>query len=317
MSPSLTSCSGARRRPARHFDADLVGLEAGDRLVGRDGFAGLLQPLGERASVINSPSGGLGRQWPWSSFTPRRDGGLGAAAMAERRGNQGRLLGGMALGEAGRRRSPASRPAYCGRRPLKPGLVQAAFEQRLDEDPGAVVLRLFLRPDQGLELGHRLQALDQRLGRERIELLDADDLDVDVAGLVARLHQLIGELARAQHQPPRLAFGRRIEVGKDAAEMAVAGEIGECSTPRACAAAATWASSGSAACGNRAASGAAGCGNNWPAWCSWRPGYCPRRTAADSARAGPSYAPAPALRSRAEAASRARWRAAIWPRRRR
>jgi hypothetical protein len=32
----------------RHFDRDLVGFEAGNRLVERDGFAGLLQPLADR-----------------------------------------------------------------------------------------------------------------------------------------------------------------------------------------------------------------------------------------------------------------------------
>jgi hypothetical protein len=108
----------------------------------------------------------------------------------------------------------------------------------------------------------------------------------------------------AQHQPPGLALGGRVEVGEDAAEVAVAGEVAR-STPQACGAAATWASSGSAACGNRAASAAAGCGSNWPASCSWRPGYCPRRTAAGSARAAPSCAPAPAPRSRAAAADEA------------
>ena len=40
----LAHDAGDRRR---HFDRDLVSLEAGDRLVDRDGVAGLLQPLAE------------------------------------------------------------------------------------------------------------------------------------------------------------------------------------------------------------------------------------------------------------------------------
>ena len=93
-----------------------------------------------------------------------------------------------------------------------PGLGQALLEQRLDEEPGAVVLRLFLRPDHLLELRHRLEALDQRLGREGIELLDADDRGVLVAGLVARFHQFVGDLAAAQHQALTSRLGRRVEV---------------------------------------------------------------------------------------------------------
>ena len=64
-------------------------------------------------------------------------------------------------------------------------------------------------------------------------------------------------------------------------------------------AAAISASSAPAACGSRDAAAGAGCGSNWRASSNWRPAYCPRRRAADSARAAPRNAPAPALRSRA------------------
>ncbi len=68
--------------------------------------------------------------------------------------------------------------------PLEPGFGKAGLEQRLDEEPGAVVLAALPAPrPASSKLGHRLQALDQRLGRERIELLDAHDLDAEVAGL--------------------------------------------------------------------------------------------------------------------------------------
>jgi hypothetical protein len=36
-------------------------------------------------------------------------------------------------------------------------------------------LRLFLRPDHLFQIGHALQALDQRLAGEGIKLFDADD----------------------------------------------------------------------------------------------------------------------------------------------
>ena len=74
-------------------------------------------------------------------------------------------------------------------------------------------------------------------------------------------------------------------------------------TPRACGAAATSASSGSAACGSRASAGGAGCGSSSPAWCSWRPAYCPRRTSAEkrSSRAEECSGPWPFIAVRQQA----------------
>ena len=48
-----------------------------------------------------------------------------------------------------------------------------------------------------------------------------------VAGLIARLHQLVGELARAQDQPLGLPFGRRVQIAQDPAEMAFADEVAD------------------------------------------------------------------------------------------
>ena len=95
--------AGDRRR---HLDRDLVGLEAGDRLVGGDRVAGLLQPLGERAFGDRfAERGNLNVSGHDDSFIRA---GAGAssrlAAMPERAGDQGRLLGRVALGEAGGRR---------------------------------------------------------------------------------------------------------------------------------------------------------------------------------------------------------------------
>ena len=123
VSPSLTSCSvstpGDRRR---HFDADLVGLEAGDRLVGRDRLAGLLQPLRERAFGDRFPERrDLDVSGHRSSLYCRRDCAGAAArllwpsaaaikAACSAAWRLARPVAGEAL---------ASRPAYCGRMPLE------------------------------------------------------------------------------------------------------------------------------------------------------------------------------------------------------
>ena len=64
------------------------------------------------------------------------------------------------------------------------------------------------------------------LAREGVELLDADGQVPAVAGLVPRFLQLVRDLAGAQYEPPSVFVGRRVEVRDDAAEVAVAGEVG-------------------------------------------------------------------------------------------
>ena len=78
-----------------------------------------------------------------------------------------------------------------------------------------------------MQLRHRLQPLDQRLGREWVELFDPDDLDTEVAGFVAGFHKIVSKLAGAEHQPPGFTFGRRAEIRQDPAEVSVAGEVRE------------------------------------------------------------------------------------------
>src|SRR3546814_16872332 len=73
------------------------------------------------------------------------------------------------------------------------GIGEALFDERFGEEPGAVVLRLLLRPHHVFEIGHLLEAHRKRLAREGIELLDADDLGVLVTRGVARLHEIIGD----------------------------------------------------------------------------------------------------------------------------
>ena len=161
---------------------------------------------------------------------------------------------------------------------------------------------------------------DQRLGRERIELLDAQQIDVVDAALLALLVEIVIDLAGAQHDAADLVVGDELDllvrqilriVPQQAVERGAGAPSRRAATPRACGAAATSASSGSAACGSRASADGAGCGSNSPASCSWRPACCLRRTSAGSARAAPRNAPAPGPRSRAAAGRRGRTCAAI------
>ncbi len=147
--------------------------------------------------------------------------------MAQSPGDQGRLLGSVPLGKAGGGRRGGVAAGILRAHAGKASFREARLEQRLDEEPCAVVLRFFLGPDHVLKLRHGPQALYQWLRGERVELLDAQDFDAKVAGLVARLHQLISELARAQHQAARVALRGRAEVGDDPSEVAVTGEVGD------------------------------------------------------------------------------------------
>jgi hypothetical protein len=111
-----------------HLDRDLVGLEAGDRLVGRDRVARLLQPLAERRFGDRFPErrdGDVGRP----SFLIPPCCGCGFAAMAERVGDQGRLLRRVALGKAGRRRGRGDAARIDAAAAAAPGLGEALLDQ--------------------------------------------------------------------------------------------------------------------------------------------------------------------------------------------
>src|SRR3546814_12379103 len=76
---------------------------------------------------------------------------------------------------------------------LRNSLFKTFLDQRIDEEPGAVVARLFLRPDHRLQVRHPLEADHQRFGREGIELLDPHDGGRLVASRIPRF----GEIGRA------------------------------------------------------------------------------------------------------------------------
>src|SRR3984885_1361388 len=74
-------------------------------------------------------------------------------------------------------------------------LAEHPFEIGLDEAPGAHVLGLLLTPDhlRCLETGELLQ---QRLDRERIKLLDPEQVDVVDPALLALIVEIVVDLAR-------------------------------------------------------------------------------------------------------------------------
>src|SRR5262245_17887207 len=93
-------------------------------------------------------------------------------------------------GGRGRYRAPGvTRPRMGGA-----DLVEHPFEARLDEVPCPHVPRLLLAPhDLGrLETG---ELQNERLGRERVELLDAEQIDIVGAALLTLLIEVIVDLA--------------------------------------------------------------------------------------------------------------------------
>ena len=162
--------------------------------------------------------------------------------------------------QAGRRRRGRRPPGVARALRLAADLRQHPFEIGLDEGPGAHVLRLFLAPHD-LGLLEARQLLDQRLQRERIELLDPQQIDVVDAALLALLVEVVIDLARAQDDAADLvvlgeldllALVRLRMIPQQAMEASCRGRRPRAATPRACCAASTSASSRSAACGTRA-----------------------------------------------------------------
>ncbi len=182
---------------------------------------------------------------------------------ARRRGKRCELRQ-MLRHHAGRRarRRPAGR---CSAHALVLGvdMSEHPFQIGVDEGPGAHVLRLFLAPHH-LGAAEAAELADQRLGRERIELLDAQQIDVVDAALLALLVEVVIDLARAHDDAADLrssstsliAWSRRATAASSHNRRwkgrCSARDLGERRHGPLCGAAATSASSGSAACGSRA-----------------------------------------------------------------
>src|SRR5690606_35320149 len=108
---------------------------------------------------------------------------------------------------------------------------QAELQVVLDLVPGALVLRLFLAPDDVGVLAEAGQLGRQQLARERVQLLHADQGDVLVQLLLAALfQQVVVDLARAQHHALallRLDAGVRDQVQELAVGQLVQGRHGQ------------------------------------------------------------------------------------------
>ena len=89
-------------------------------------------------------------------------------------------------------------------------LAQHPFEIGLDEAPGAHVPGLLLAPDD-LGLLEARELLHQRLDRERIELLNSQQVDVVDPALLALIVEVVVDFARADD---------------NAADLIVLGELG-------------------------------------------------------------------------------------------
>src|SRR5215470_18609802 len=79
-------------------------------------------------------------------------------------------------------------------------LIEHPFQEYVDEYPGAHIAWLLLAPDhfglfEARQFGH------QRLGRERIELLDAQEIDVVDAAALALIVEIVIDLAGTQDDP--------------------------------------------------------------------------------------------------------------------
>src|SRR5580704_5576074 len=107
----------------------------------------------------------------------------------------------------GRRRPPGvTRAAMFGA-----DLVEHPFEEDIDEHPAAHVARLFLAPhDLGLLEARQLQ--HQRLGGERIELLDAQQIDVVDAALLALLVEIVIDLAGTDDDAAHVVVGGELDL---------------------------------------------------------------------------------------------------------
>ena len=88
----------------------------------------------------------------------------------------------------------AARPAYRSRAPAG----QDFEKPQRDEGPGTHVLRLLLHPDDLLRAAVPRQRRPQRLGRKRIQLLDAQNRRAPVLALFARRMEVVVDLAAAE-----------------------------------------------------------------------------------------------------------------------
>src|SRR5436190_5902031 len=124
--------------------------------------------------------------------------------------------------------------AHRGRRRRRPAgvaetlaLVHVLVDVVLDEEPGALVLRLVLAPDDLAQVRVLLELGSERLVREGIELLHPNDGDIGVLALGTRADEVVVHLARARDQPlDAIGVDVRALLADDCLEFAL-GELRE------------------------------------------------------------------------------------------
>ncbi len=87
--------------------------------------------------------------------------------------------------------------------------------------PRPLVLRLFLAPDDFFDVPVLFEERGVLRDREGIELLDANDRDVVDAVHLARLEQVVIDLAAAEDDPPRFFRRDLLSLGDDELETAI------------------------------------------------------------------------------------------------
>src|SRR5580700_9181812 len=120
------------------------------------------------------------------------------------------------LGEMKRHLSDGGR---CGGRPagitgaamFGADLIEHPFQENIDEHPAAHIAWLLLAPDD-LGLFEARQFQHQRLGRERIKLLDAQQIDIVDAALLALLVEIVIDLARRDDDAAHLIVGDELDL---------------------------------------------------------------------------------------------------------
>ncbi|EGE56100.1 hypothetical protein RHECNPAF_750063 [Rhizobium etli CNPAF512] len=109
------------------------------------------------------------------------------------------------------------------------------FEEGVDERPCAHVLRLFLTPDH-FGIAEARQLVDERLGRERIKLFDAQQVDVVDTALFALFEKIVIDLAGAHDDAADLAVLLQLDravldhlgiIPEQAVEGGFAGQLGQ------------------------------------------------------------------------------------------
>src|SRR6185312_16486637 len=100
-----------------------------------------------------------------------------------------------------------------------PAPERQLLQAMADLVPGALVLWLFLAPDDLACIGIAVENRLVLLGRERVQLLEADQRDVLQTLLAARLEQIEVHLAAAEHHAPHVGSGELVYLADDAREV--------------------------------------------------------------------------------------------------